>query len=97
MSDVTRVELTWGKPASSDDRSYLFTFDPVLGLKDIDGRQVGIEGWEFLRAPNAEATAYMIADRGHSLEQVNRGIRRLHEEGGFASVVVVFQVPSIQQ
>lgn len=93
MTSVQHIDLVWGQSIQSDDMSYLFMFDPVMGLMDLDRRQVGIDGWKFLAAPNEQTTAYLKVERGVTLEQVYRAIARLKDEGGFRSVVVTFDIP----
>jgi hypothetical protein len=97
MTSVHNADLVWGRSVQSDDRSYLFTFDPVMGLMDLDGRQVGIDGWKFLAAPDDQTSAYLKVDRGVTLEQVYRAIARLEDEGGFRSVVVTFDIPKAKK
>lgn len=97
MTGFQHINLIWGQGVQSDDKSYLFTFDPVMGLKDLDGHQVGIEGWKFLAAPNDKISAYLKVDRAVTLEQVYRAIARLEDEGGFRSVVVIFDMPKAEE
>lgn len=97
MTSVQHIVLVWGKNFKSYDMSYLFTFDPVMGLKDLDGRQVGIDGWKSLAAPDEQTSAYLKVDRGVTLEQVYRAIARLEDEGGFRSIVVTFDIPKAEK
>jgi len=94
MSKVRHIDLIWGQCPPSDDKRYLFTFDPVMGLADIDWRQIGVDGWKFLAAPDDRTSAYLKVDPGVTLEQVYRAIARLEDEGGFRSVVVTFDIPT---
>ncbi|PZN78555.1 MAG: hypothetical protein DM484_12810 [Candidatus Methylumidiphilus alinenensis] len=93
MSSVAKLELVWTFQYMARDSSYIFSFDPVFGLKDIDGHQIGVDGWKYLSAPDSVTPAVLVVDYGITLEQLNRAIERLKVEGGFHSVVISVDLP----
>lgn len=92
MTVIDEITLTWSRDAREVDADVSFGFDPMMGLLDLDGRQIGIESWQLLAAHDEKMTASLTVDPRTTLEEVQQAIARLESEGGFRSVIVEFDM-----
>lgn len=68
------------------EREYLFFFDPVMGLCDVDMHRVTDDGWRHMAAKDDESTAHLTAPPFATMDEVGGALKTLADKGRFKRV-----------
>jgi len=76
-----------------ETEKYLFLFDPVTGLRDIDFHEITDTGWEHMKSPDSTTTAILQVAPNTTMADIQRALDVLTTKGGYNSVEVLIRNP----
>lgn len=81
LARPVRMILEWQSDEARTANSYMFVYNPTLGLHDIDDHLITDEGWKHMKAPNSEAVAQLFISDHDSLGGLKSAIAIMHSHG----------------
>jgi hypothetical protein len=83
-------QVFWIEGTQPEQQSieYIFVFDPVMGLFDVDDHKITEEGWANLRSPSPETTAMLLVPPQATLQALNGAIDIVASKGAFKKIQI---------
>jgi hypothetical protein len=81
--------LSWSQSASAPRGERVqFTFDPAVGLSDIDFHVITGRGWDHMKSPGPDAVAEVEVAPQTTADQMEKVIEALSQRGGYLWIEV---------
>ena len=93
MSGKTQLLWEASGPTGAIPTDYIFCFDPVVGLTDVDFHAINDKNWARMRCPDGKTPATLVVPPSARFAEIQTCLELLATKGGFKTVRISIGQP----